>query len=91
MKEGESILLDDRWNHDVYNRCAEDRVILIVDIRRPMPQPFDAVNRAAQAVMKRVYGRHVLGKLAGMTPPGPAESAAAASGHEAGRPLAGGA
>ena len=55
-KEGESVLFDDSWEHEVYNQCDSDRVVLIVDIRRPMPQPFDAVNRVAQAVMKPVYG-----------------------------------
>jgi hypothetical protein len=65
-------------------------VVLIVDIRRPMPQPFDGVNRVAQSVMKQVYGRHILKKLAEMAPPGPPE-AAAAPGHEAGRAMAGGA
>ena len=48
-KEGESVLFDDSWNHEVYNECENDRVVLIVDIRRPMPQPFDAVNRIARA------------------------------------------
>jgi aspartyl/asparaginyl beta-hydroxylase (cupin superfamily) len=85
-KEGESILFDDSWEHEVYNQCDGDRVVLIVDIRRPMPQPFDGVNRVAQAVMKRVYGRHILQKLAGMTPPGPPE---AAPGREAGHAVAG--
>ena len=69
-KEGESVLFDDSWEHEVYNRCESDRVVLIVDIRRPMPQPFDGVNRVAQAVMKRVYGGHMVKKLAQMTPPG---------------------
>ena len=41
-QEGESILFDDSWEHEVINDCAEDRVVLIVDIRRPMPFPFDA-------------------------------------------------
>ena len=85
-KEGESILFDDSWEHEVYNQCDGDRVVLIVDIRRPMPQPFDGVNRVTQAVMKRVYGRHILQKLAGMTPSGPPE---AASGREAGQAVAG--
>jgi aspartyl/asparaginyl beta-hydroxylase (cupin superfamily) len=67
-KEGESILFDDSWNHEVYNKCEEDRVVLIVDIRRPMPQPFDAVNRLAQTIMKPVYGRHILRQLASMKP-----------------------
>ncbi|QEH37934.1 Aspartyl/Asparaginyl beta-hydroxylase [Aquisphaera giovannonii] len=68
-KEGESILFDDSWDHEVYNSCTQDRVILIVDIRRPMPQPFDAVNRAAQAIMKPIYGGQIARKLATMTPP----------------------
>lgn len=76
-KEGESVLFDDSWDHEVYNHCKDDRVILIVDIRRPMPQPFDGVNRFAQAIMKRVYGRHILAKVAGMTPSGTPEAAAA--------------
>ncbi len=72
-KEGESVLFDDSWDHQVYNECESDRVVLIVDIRRPMPQPFDAVNRIAQSIMKPVYGRHILKKLADAKPPEPAE------------------
>jgi aspartyl/asparaginyl beta-hydroxylase (cupin superfamily) len=90
-KEGEGVLFDDSWEHEVYNRSGGDRVVLIVDIRRPMPQPFDAVNRLAQSIMKRVYGRHILKKLAEMTPPGPPESTAPAQAHEADRAMAGGA
>jgi aspartyl/asparaginyl beta-hydroxylase (cupin superfamily) len=75
-KEGESILFDDSWEHEVFNQAESDRVVLIVDIRRPMPQPFDAVNRLAQAVMKPVYGRHILQKLRALEPAAPAETAA---------------
>ena len=57
---------DDSWEHEVYNQCDEDRVILIVDFRRPMPQPFAAVNRLVQRIMKTVYGRHVLERLAAL-------------------------
>lgn len=67
-KEGESVLFDDSWEHEVYNRCEGDRVVLIVDIRRPMPFPFDAVNRVAQSIMKQVYGKHILKRLAAMPP-----------------------
>jgi aspartyl/asparaginyl beta-hydroxylase (cupin superfamily) len=74
-QEGRSVLFDDSWEHEVYNRSTGDRVVLIVDIRRPMPQPFDAVNRLAQAVMKPIYGRHILRKLATLEPPAPPESA----------------
>ena len=63
------MLFDDSWDHEVYNQCESDRVVLIVDIRRPMPQPFDGVNRLVQRIMKAVYGRHVRQRLAAMTPP----------------------
>lgn len=62
-KEGESILFDDSWNHEVYNECAGDRVVLIVDIRRPMPLPFAMFNRFVESVMRLVYGKQILKKL----------------------------
>jgi aspartyl/asparaginyl beta-hydroxylase (cupin superfamily) len=80
-KEGESVLFDDSWDHEVYNQCEHDRVVLIVDIRRPMPQPFDGVNRLVQRIMKAVYGRHVLARLAAMTPPKPRAGAPAPDEH----------
>jgi aspartyl/asparaginyl beta-hydroxylase (cupin superfamily) len=83
-KEGESVLFDDSWEHEVYNRSPGDRVVLIVDIRRPMPLPFDAVNRLAQSIMKPLYGRQIQKRLSAMTPPGPPEPAAAAVTQRAG-------
>ncbi|MGW2253238.1 aspartyl/asparaginyl beta-hydroxylase domain-containing protein [Kitasatospora sp. NPDC001660] len=44
-KEGESIILDDTFDHEVYNESDEQRVVLIVDIFRPMNRIADAVNR----------------------------------------------
>jgi aspartate beta-hydroxylase/beta-hydroxylase len=83
--EGASVLFDDSWEHEVYNQCEGDRVVLIVDIRRPMPQPFDAVNRLVQSIMKPIYGQHILKRIADMTPHETPESAAAAecAGREA--------
>jgi aspartyl/asparaginyl beta-hydroxylase (cupin superfamily) len=63
-REGESLLFDDSWEHEVFNHCPQDRVVLIVDIRRPMPFPFGATNRVAQAIMRQLYGKEVLKKLA---------------------------
>jgi aspartate beta-hydroxylase/beta-hydroxylase len=63
-REGQSILFDDSWDHEVTNRSGEDRVVLIVDIRRPMPFPFGATNRVVQEVMRRLYGRAILKRLA---------------------------
>ncbi len=62
-KEGESVLFDDSWNHEVMNTSASDRVVLIVDVRRPMPLPLAAVNRFVEWVMRLVYGKQVLKKL----------------------------
>jgi aspartate beta-hydroxylase/beta-hydroxylase len=73
-KEGESVLFDDSWEHEVINTCESDRVILIVDIRRPMPLPLDALNRIAQAVMKPLYGKQILKNLP--PPPRPSDVAA---------------
>jgi aspartyl/asparaginyl beta-hydroxylase (cupin superfamily) len=63
-KEGESVLFDDSWEHEVYNKSDGDRVVLIVDIRRPMPLVLDSVNRFVEYVMRLVYGKQILKKLA---------------------------
>jgi aspartate beta-hydroxylase/beta-hydroxylase len=63
-KEGESILFDDSWEHEVSNKSDGDRVVLIVDIRRPMPVVFDRINRSVELVMRYVYGKEILKKLA---------------------------
>ena len=63
-REGESFMFDDSWNHEVYNEATEDRVVLIVDIRRPMPLPFHLANRVVEFVMRQVYGKQILKKLA---------------------------
>ena len=47
-----------------HRRQCLTRVVLIVDIRRPMPFPFGAANRVAQEIMRRLYGRAILKKLA---------------------------
>jgi aspartyl/asparaginyl beta-hydroxylase (cupin superfamily) len=62
-QEGKSILFDDSWEHEVFNKSADDRVILIVDVRRPMPLPFAAVNRLMEWVVRLVYGKKILKKL----------------------------
>jgi len=39
-QEGRGILFDDSWEHEVFNQAQEMRVIIVVDILRPMPIPF---------------------------------------------------
>lgn len=42
---GKSVVLDDVFDHEVYNEASERRVILIVDFSRPMPRLYDALNK----------------------------------------------
>jgi aspartate beta-hydroxylase/beta-hydroxylase len=63
-QEGHGVLFDDSWDHEVINQSDSDRVVLIVDIRRPMPQPFDALNRFVISVMRMIYGKEIMKKLA---------------------------
>ena len=44
-KEGESVLFDDSWNHEVFNQADETRVVLIIDVMRPMPWPLHFMNK----------------------------------------------
>jgi aspartate beta-hydroxylase/beta-hydroxylase len=63
-QEGKSILFDDSWEHEVTNTSTSDRVVLIVDIRRPMSLPLRSLNRLVEAIMRLVYGKQILKKLA---------------------------
>ena len=44
-EEGKSIVFDDSWEHEVYNKSDGLRVVLIVDFLRPMPFLLDRANR----------------------------------------------
>ena len=43
-EEGKSILFDDSWEHEVYNKSDGLRAVLIVDFFRPLPFSLHAVN-----------------------------------------------
>jgi ornithine lipid ester-linked acyl 2-hydroxylase len=45
-REGESMIFDDTFNHEVWNDTGETRVVLFVDVLRPLPSPESAINRA---------------------------------------------
>jgi aspartyl/asparaginyl beta-hydroxylase (cupin superfamily) len=57
---GEGLLFDDRMEHEVLNTSTEHRVVLIVDVLRPMPLPQHLVNLALFPVIRRFYGRPVI-------------------------------
>lgn len=52
-KEGEAILFDDGYPHRVDNQASEVRIVLIIDIRRPLPFFADLVNRMVTDVIAR--------------------------------------
>jgi aspartyl/asparaginyl beta-hydroxylase (cupin superfamily) len=43
-REGESVLFDDCWEHEVFNESKGDRVVLLVDVLRPLPLPVHILN-----------------------------------------------
>lgn len=51
---GHSILFDDSWSHEVINHASDIRVVLIVDVLRPMPWPYRVLN----LFLTRVLGRY---------------------------------
>jgi aspartyl/asparaginyl beta-hydroxylase (cupin superfamily) len=70
-QERQSMLFDDSWNHEVINESPGERIVLIVDVLRPMPFPQTVVNRGVAFAAKYVYGRKVLRRAA---TPRPAKS-----------------
>ncbi|MFE9931885.1 aspartyl/asparaginyl beta-hydroxylase domain-containing protein [Streptomyces sp. NPDC005533] len=58
-KEGEAILIDDTFEHEVYNESDGDRVMLIVDIRRPMGLVPDLVNRLSLRLKRKWAGQFI--------------------------------
>lgn len=52
-REGESIVLDDTFEHEVTNTCDESRVVLIVDFLRPLPVPLTLLNRSLLLLGRR--------------------------------------
>jgi aspartyl/asparaginyl beta-hydroxylase (cupin superfamily) len=44
-QEGRSLIFDDTFNHEVWNDTDETRVVLFVDVLRPLPEPESTLNR----------------------------------------------
>lgn len=59
-REGEGVLFDDSWTHEVQNESPEPRAVLVIDILRPMPLAPRLLNRFVTGVIARnTYGRKV--------------------------------
>jgi aspartyl/asparaginyl beta-hydroxylase (cupin superfamily) len=44
-EEGKSLVFDDTFNHEVWNDTEETRVVLFVDVLRPLPSPWSQINK----------------------------------------------
>ncbi|HWI85550.1 MAG TPA: aspartyl/asparaginyl beta-hydroxylase domain-containing protein, partial [Sphingomonas sp.] len=53
-EEGKSLIFDDTYEHEVWNRDPRQRVVLFVDILRPMSPPLAILNRALAGIIERV-------------------------------------
>lgn len=63
-KEGESVLFDDSWPHEVVNHSSEPRVVLIIDIPRPLPLlPRLVNNTVLWGFAAPTYGKKVTEKV----------------------------
>ncbi|WP_447973840.1 aspartyl/asparaginyl beta-hydroxylase domain-containing protein [Nitrospira sp. Kam-Ns4a] len=59
-KAGEAVLFDDSWPHEVINTSRADRVVLIVDVLRPLPWLPSLVNKLVMyGLAGPTYGRSV--------------------------------
>ena len=62
-KEGEGVMFDDSWPHEVINHSSEPRVVLIVDVPRPLPPVARLVNNfVLWGLMAPFYGNAVIKK-----------------------------
>jgi aspartyl/asparaginyl beta-hydroxylase (cupin superfamily) len=56
-KEGESVMFDDRHEHEVYNNSDDVRVVLITDVLRPLPWFLHYPNVLATIGLGRLFIR----------------------------------
>ncbi|QDP71631.1 aspartyl/asparaginyl beta-hydroxylase domain-containing protein [Legionella israelensis] len=62
--EGEAVLFDDSWPHEVRNDSDDYRAVLIIDVLRPMPFWPKLLNRFVTNVIARYfYGRKVIKRV----------------------------
>ncbi len=51
------MIFDDTFNHEVWNDTDETRVVLFVDVMRPLPSPESTINRADRQGDRRLAVR----------------------------------
>lgn len=50
--EGESMIFDDTYNHEVWNDTDGERAILFLDVERPLPAPLALLNTSILALLR---------------------------------------
>ncbi|MDV3347378.1 aspartyl/asparaginyl beta-hydroxylase domain-containing protein [Leptothoe sp. LEGE 181152] len=58
-QKGNSILFDDTHVHQVHNNASESRIVLILDILRPMPWPAHIVNLGVLVFARYTYAKRL--------------------------------
>lgn len=62
-KEREGVLFDDSWDHEVVNESDGMRVVLLVDVLRPLPWAIHWLNVMWTRGVGRFYSQKVLDKI----------------------------
>lgn len=62
-RDGEAVLFDDSYPHEVINNADDYRAVLIVDVLRPLPFTPRQVNKFVAFVAGQTYGRSVAKKV----------------------------
>jgi aspartyl/asparaginyl beta-hydroxylase (cupin superfamily) len=61
-KEGESVLFDDSWEHEIYNNADSVRAVLIVDVMRPFVTPVFWFTLLFRKLPDWLYGPRIVAK-----------------------------
>jgi aspartate beta-hydroxylase/beta-hydroxylase len=62
-RDGEAVLFDDSYPHEVINHADDYRAVLIVDVLRPMPFFPRQANKLVATIARHTYGRAVAKKV----------------------------
>lgn len=63
-KEGEIFIFDDTQEHQAWNRSESERVVLFLDVLRPLHQPLDWINRLfIWAITASPYGKQCIARF----------------------------
>ena len=64
-REGEAVLFDDSWPHEVKNNSDDFRAVLIIDVLRPLPFLPKIINQLVTNIIARyTYGRKTMKRAA---------------------------